>query len=159
RGEGQHVGGPVAAAEARVEAPALARADHAHAELAPGGTPPERGARPAPQLGARRRPGAHAPLQRQLQARVTPARGAHPPPPRDSYACTMRCTSGWRTTSWASKKVKATPSTSRSSSMTWLRPERRPAGRSVWVTSPVTTAREPKPMRVRNIFICSTVVF
>ena len=32
-------------------------------------------------------------------------------------------------------------------------------GRSVWVMSPVTTATEPKPMRVRNIFICSIVVF
>ena len=29
------------------------------------------------------------------------------------------------------------------------------AGTSTWVTSPVTTAWEPKPMRVRNIFICS----
>ena len=35
----------------------------------------------------------------------------------------------------------------------------RPPGRSIWVTSPVTTALEPKPMRVRNIFICSGVVF
>ena len=35
----------------------------------------------------------------------------------------------------------------------------RPAARSTWVTSPVTTALEPKPMRVRNIFICSGVVF
>ena len=38
------------------------------------------------------------------------------------------------------------------------RPER-PPGTSIWVTSPVTTALEPKPMRVRNIFICSGVVF
>ena len=35
----------------------------------------------------------------------------------------------------------------------------RPPGRSTWVTSPVTTTLEPKPMRVRNIFICSGVVF
>ena len=34
-----------------------------------------------------------------------------------------------------------------------------PDGRSIWVTSPVTTALEPNPMRVRNIFICSDVVF
>ena len=27
------------------------------------------------------------------------------------------------------------------------------------LVSPVTTAREPNPMRVRNILICSTVVF
>ena len=32
-------------------------------------------------------------------------------------------------------------------------------GRSTWVTSPVTTILEPKPSRVRNIFICSGVVF
>ena len=35
----------------------------------------------------------------------------------------------------------------------------RPPGTSTWVVSPVTTAFEPKPMRVRNIFICSGVVF
>ena len=35
----------------------------------------------------------------------------------------------------------------------------RPSGRSIWVTSPVTTTFEPKPSRVRNIFICSGVVF
>ncbi len=31
--------------------------------------------------------------------------------------------------------------------------------RSIWVMSPVTTIREPSPMRVRNIFICAEVVF
>ena len=35
----------------------------------------------------------------------------------------------------------------------------RPPGTSTWVVSPVMTAFEPKPMRVRNIFICSGVVF
>ena len=34
-----------------------------------------------------------------------------------------------------------------------------PNGRSTWVMSPVTTIFEPKPSRVRNIFICSGVVF
>ncbi|MOA69865.1 hypothetical protein D3C78_1983210 [compost metagenome] len=34
-----------------------------------------------------------------------------------------------------------------------------PRGRSTWVMSPVITAVEPKPIRVRNIFICSSVVF
>jgi len=34
-----------------------------------------------------------------------------------------------------------------------------PSGRSTCVTSPVTTARDPRPMRVRNIRICSRVVF
>ncbi len=39
------------------------------------------------------------------------------------------------------------------------RPEVLPCGRSICVMSPVTTALEPNPMRVRNIFICSVVVF
>ena len=34
-----------------------------------------------------------------------------------------------------------------------------PVGTSTCVTSPVTTTLELKPMRVRNIFICSGVVF
>ena len=38
-------------------------------------------------------------------------------------------------------------------------PDRMPLGRSTWVTSPVTTILEPKPSRVRNIFICSGEVF
>ncbi|MOA56096.1 hypothetical protein D3C78_1800170 [compost metagenome] len=71
----------------------------------------------------------------------------------------MRCTSGWRTTSLALKWVKLIPGTSRSTSTTWARPDLVPRGRSTWVTSPVITAVEPKPMRVRNIFICSRVVF
>ena len=40
-----------------------------------------------------------------------------------------------------------------------IRPLFCPRGRSIWVTSPFTTALAPKPMRVRNIFICSGVVF
>ena len=36
-----------------------------------------------------------------------------------------------------------------------VRPERRLSGRSIWVTSPVITAFDSKPRRVRNIFICS----
>ncbi len=43
--------------------------------------------------------------------------------------------------------------------MTCARPDCVPRGRSTCVTSPVITALEPKPMRVRNIFICSGVVF
>ena len=49
--------------------------------------------------------------------------------------------------------------TGRSTSAAWHSPEHWPPGRSIWVTSPVTTAVEPKPMRVRNIFICATDVF
>jgi hypothetical protein len=36
-----------------------------------------------------------------------------------------------------------------------MRPLLLAACRSIWVRSPVTTALAPKPMRVRNIFICS----
>ena len=44
-------------------------------------------------------------------------------------------------------------------SPTWTRPEGEPRSRSIWVMSPVTTIFEPKPRRVRNIFICSGLVF
>ena len=71
----------------------------------------------------------------------------------------MRATSGWRTTSLLSNSVKAMPRTSRSTRRASISPEGWPRGRSICVMSPVTTAREPKPIRVRNIFICSGVVF
>ena len=51
------------------------------------------------------------------------------------------------------------PSTPERISRTTFRPERCPPGRSIWVMSPVTTILDPKPRRVRNIFICSGVVF
>ena len=54
--------------------------------------------------------------------------------------------------------MKAMPSMPARISSSPTSPERAPP-RSIWVTSPVTTHREPKPMRVRNIFICSGVVF
>ena len=44
-------------------------------------------------------------------------------------------------------------------SCTTRRPLWVPPGRSTWVTSPVTTIFEPKPSRVRNIFICSAELF
>ena len=50
------------------------------------------------------------------------------------------------------------PSTPPSTGSRPTRPERPPAT-SIWVTSPVTTHFEPNPIRVRNIFICSGVVF
>src|SRR6476469_1332773 len=43
--------------------------------------------------------------------------------------------------------------------ITARRPEVAPPGRSTCVMSPVTTTFEPKPKRVKNIFICSPVVF
>ena len=43
--------------------------------------------------------------------------------------------------------------------MASFKPEIFSPGRSIWVTSPVITILEPKPRRVRNIFICSREVF
>lgn len=71
----------------------------------------------------------------------------------------MRCTITWRTTSSLVSLQMATPSTSRSTFMASFRPLTLSVGRSIWVTSPVMTTLEPKPMRVRNIFICSRLVF
>ena len=68
-------------------------------------------------------------------------------------------TSSWRTTSRSEKRTISTPGTSRSTCAASMRPEARPDGRSICVTSPVMTALESKPRRVRNIFICSVVVF
>ena len=51
--------------------------------------------------------------------------------------------------SWTSSRISPTS----------IRPERAPFSRSIWVMSPVTTIFEPKPSRVRNIFICSGLVF
>ena len=51
------------------------------------------------------------------------------------------------------------PSTWPTTFMASIRPEVRPLGRSICVMSPVITAFDPKPSRVRNIFICSDVVF
>ena len=51
------------------------------------------------------------------------------------------------------------PSSPDSSRVASLRPDFCPAGRSVWLGSPLTIMREPSPRRVRNIFICMEVVF
>ncbi len=68
----------------------------------------------------------------------------------------MAWTMRWRTTSRASRSTKATPSMSWRMLRTWSSPERpRPSGRSICEVSPVTTTLDPKPIRVRNIFICS----
>jgi hypothetical protein len=76
--------------------------------------------------------------------------GIYAPPPfggsrasYPSYAFTTSCTSGWRTTSTSLNEQKAMPSTPRSTFWTSMRPLARPVGRSTWVTSPVTTARDP----------------
>ena len=68
---------------------------------------------------------------------------------------TNRC----RTTSVLVSSAKWTSSTPSRMSRTTRSPLRCPAGRSTCVTSPVTTILEPNPSRVRNIFICSGVVF
>src|SRR3954451_7322700 len=75
------------------------------------------------------------------------------------YASTIRCTSLCRTTSSCPTSTTPMPSTSRRMSRTWIRPDACSRGRSIWVMSPVTTIFEPKPSRVRNISICSGVVF
>ena len=71
----------------------------------------------------------------------------------------IRCTMTWRTTSsWVNWQMP-TPSTSRSTFMASFRPLTLSLGRSIWVISPVMTTLEPKPIRVKNIFICSRLVF
>src|SRR5262249_36844162 len=75
------------------------------------------------------------------------------------YASTIRCTSLCRTTSAFQNPTNPMPSIVRRMSWTVRRPEACCGGRSIWVTSPVTTTLEPKPSRVRNICICSGLVF
>ena len=71
----------------------------------------------------------------------------------------MACTSSWRTTSRCESVAMPMSFTPLSTSSASMRPDFLPAGRSICVTSPVMTIFEPMPMRVRNIFICSEVVF
>src|SRR5205809_923475 len=66
----------------------------------------------------------------------------------------MSCTILWRTTSLALSRMKARPSIPVSTCSMLTSPDL-PPSRSIWVTSPVMTTLEPKPMRVSNIFICS----
>jgi hypothetical protein len=68
---------------------------------------------------------------------------------------TIRC----RTTSRLDRYTNARSSIPVRISRTTFSPECCPDGRSIWVMSPVTTALELNPRRVRNIFICSGVVF
>src|SRR3954462_10497882 len=75
------------------------------------------------------------------------------------YAATIRCTSLCRTTSSPPKRTKRMPSTPDRMSPITTSPERRSRSRSICVMSPVTTIFELKPSLVRNIFICSGVVF
>src|SRR5438309_1236819 len=70
----------------------------------------------------------------------------------------MSCTILWRTTSRPVRCTNARPSMPLSTRARSSIPLREPA-RSIWVMSAVTTTREPNPIRVRNIFICSGVVF
>ena len=71
----------------------------------------------------------------------------------------IRCTRACRTTSDSVRRMMATSSTPLSTRMASFRPETLSAGRSIWVISPVMTIFDPKPRRVRNIFICSREVF
>jgi hypothetical protein len=71
----------------------------------------------------------------------------------------ISATSGWRTTSPSVNRVTPMPRMPSSRCSASRSPDGWPRGRSVCDGSPVTTALAPKPSRVRNIFICSTVVF
>ena len=71
----------------------------------------------------------------------------------------IRCTIMCRTTSFWVRRQMPTPSTPSSTRMASFRPLGLSLGRSIWVTSPVMTTLDPKPILVRNIFICSRLVF
>src|SRR5436189_155378 len=66
----------------------------------------------------------------------------------------MSWTIRWRTTSFAPSRMNRRPSIPVRISSTTTSPDLDPAGRSIWVMSPLTTTLEPNPSRVRNIFIC-----
>src|SRR6185437_12258749 len=76
-----------------------------------------------------------------------------------AYASTISETSRWRTTSTLVSSATWMSSTLSRISIAERRPDLAPPGRSTCVMSPVTTIFDPKPKRVRNIFICSAVVF
>jgi hypothetical protein len=59
----------------------------------------------------------------------------------------------------AAEAHEVTPSRPSRISPTTTSPDFWSRGRSIWVTSPVITILEPNPSRVRNIFICSGLVF
>src|SRR4029079_7037269 len=75
------------------------------------------------------------------------------------YASTIRWTSLCRTTSAFENSTNEIPSIFPRMSRTVIRPEAWCDGRSTWGTSPVTTTFEPNPSLVRNICICSGLVF
>src|SRR5579862_2087296 len=76
-----------------------------------------------------------------------------------SYAAMMRCTSGWRTTSRLLNSITAMPSICFKARCASSRPDCLCEGRSICVSSPVMTALELMPNRVRNMNICSIVEF
>src|SRR4026207_266215 len=67
----------------------------------------------------------------------------------------MCCTISCRTTSLPPRCTNARPPMSVRISSTTRSPLDCPFGRATWVASPFTTAFEPKPSRVGDIFICS----
>src|SRR5229473_2723107 len=69
--------------------------------------------------------------------------------------CTRLC----RTTSFSPKCTTAMPPIFPQTSSASINPDFLPGGKSICVMSPVMTAFELNPSRVRNIFICSLVVF
>src|SRR5689334_10496077 len=152
--EREHVGGIVATAIFAIEASPFVLPDDAHGDRCIVG---KRSPRPTLERARLRNRGcAGRVLHLHVQARRACAQLDSL---RASYAFTMRATKGWRTTSSLVKRVKAIPRTSFNTSCASTSPLFCPRARSICVTSPVITAFVPKPMRVRNIFICSGVVF
>src|SRR5699024_2299130 len=89
-------------------------------------------------------------------------RGSRLPPGRISqrrWASTRWRTRRWRTTSREERRQGEMSSMPDSTCSATRSPLFWAPGRSTWVTSPVTTMVELNPRRVRNIFICSGVVF
>src|SRR5690606_16640505 len=104
--ERQYVGRAFLATVGLVEFGTLVRVHHPHHHLRPLAPPGENSRHPAPETLRRRHP---TPGQGVLHRHAHAHRfcAAAPPfSPYVSYAVTIRCTSGWRTTSRALKKVK-----------------------------------------------------
>src|SRR5688500_1415368 len=117
----QHIGGLVLAAPQLVQLAALARRDHADRELAAFAAFSQGRGRPGVHARAWWSPGTRAASEIEFQRprRTHSLSGGV----CASYAFTIRCTSGWRTTSAASKNVNATPSVWRRMLMTCRRPD------------------------------------
>ena len=141
-----HAGGPGAASSRKVGQPRQRRLVDRRAGLVVDvdthRVPRQRLPRRAGRSHRAHRPAGWTPARRSVRTPRRCGRPACAAPRRGPSA-------GRRTTSSSPSRM---PCTTR-------RPLAVPVGRSTWVTSPVTTIVDPKPSRVRNIFICSAEVF